>query len=173
MNIIHKFINTKVRTMFAVLPIICLSWFQSRLNAGLYKVSQVINVLQINYFIYITLISLKKALIFVSEKMILVESSKIGPGMEYSLSFCWSGIIWKKTKINSENFQNLFINKLLKSADVILQFFTYQLNKDKVIDFENYIASKNLICILSKPIFRSENVLNLSDLLNFFRCLGS
>jgi hypothetical protein len=40
-------------------------------------------------------------------------------------------------------------------------FFSYQLNKDKVIDFGNYIASKNLISILSTPIFRPENVLKL------------
>jgi hypothetical protein len=44
---------------------------------------------------------------------------------------------------------------------VILQFFSYQLNNIKVIDFGNYIASKNLISILSIPIFRPENVLKL------------
>jgi hypothetical protein len=44
---------------------------------------------------------------------------------------------------------------------VVLQFFTYQLNRDKVIDFGNYFPEKNLISILSTPIFRPENVLKL------------
>ncbi len=55
----------------------------------------------------------------------------------------------------------MFINKLLKSADVILQFFSYQLNRDKIIDFGNYFPSKDLISILSTPIFKPENVFKL------------
>ncbi len=66
-----------------------------------------------------------------------------------------------KNKFNSEISQNLFINELLKSADVILQFFSYQINRDKVIDFGNYFPEKNMISILSTPIFRPENVLKL------------
>ncbi len=64
-------------------------------------------------------------------------------------------------KVNFEIFQTLFINKFLKSADVILQFFSYQTNRDKIIDFGNYIPTKHLISILSTPIFRPENVLKL------------
>jgi hypothetical protein len=46
-------------------------------------------------------------------------------------------------------------------VDVVLQFFNYQLNRDKIIDFGNYIPTKNPISILSTPIFRPENVLKL------------
>jgi hypothetical protein len=89
-----------------------------------------------------------------------VEPSETEPGLEYSL-FLLIRYYFKKKKFNSEIFQNIFINKLLKSADVILQFFTYQLNRDKVIDFGNYFPSKDLISILSTPIFKPENVLKL------------
>jgi hypothetical protein len=44
---------------------------------------------------------------------------------------------------------------------VILHFFTYTLNRDKVIDYGNYFPTKSLISILSTPIFRPENVLKL------------
>ncbi len=89
-----------------------------------------------------------------------MEPSETEPGLEYSL-FLLIRYYFKKKKFNSEIFQNIFINKLLKSADVILQFFTYQLNRDKVIDFGNYFPSKDLISILSTPIFKPENVLKL------------
>jgi hypothetical protein len=44
---------------------------------------------------------------------------------------------------------------------VVLQFFHYQFTRDQIIDFGNYFPTKNLICILSTPIFRPENVLKL------------
>jgi hypothetical protein len=89
-----------------------------------------------------------------------VEPSETEPGLEYSL-FLLIRYYFKKKKFNSEIFQNMFINKLLKSADVILQFFSYQLNRDKIIDFGNYFPSKDLISILSTPIFKPENVFKL------------
>ncbi len=110
--------------------------------------------------IYITLIS-KKALVFVNQNKILVESSETEPGLEYSLFLLIRYYLEKEIKINFEIFQDLCFNKFLKSADVILQFFTYQLNRDEIIDFGNYFPSKNLISILSTPMFRPEKVLNL------------
>jgi hypothetical protein len=50
---------------------------------------------------------------------------------------------------------------LLKSADVILKFFTFQKDRDKIIDYGNYYPSQNLISILSTPTFRPENVLKI------------
>jgi len=46
-------------------------------------------------------------------------------------------------------------------VDLVLQFFAHTLNRDKIIDFGEYFPTKNLISILSTPIFRPENVLNL------------
>lgn len=44
---------------------------------------------------------------------------------------------------------------------MILQFFTFQKDRDKIIDYGNYYPSQNLISILSTPTFRPENVLKI------------
>jgi len=49
----------------------------------------------------------------------------------------------------------------IKSADIILQFFTYQEERDSVLYFGNYFPTQKLIAILSVPTFRPENVLKI------------